>query len=348
MKVLAGFRHGRRLADPALTPRTDACGCGGAPRRLCDVCYSTEQVFLACSGECLGRHREARHPEHAGLDAVARARAFAESVNGRFPDNWQRYAPHRHRLMQLVEEAGTGGKLGGRLAVFGAGNASDLELSWLVERFDEVHLIDLDGAALERARARHAVAYPERLVLHPGVDLSGFLEQLDPWAERFPEPAELGARAVEAAGKLVRELGRFDVTLSTCVLSQLGLPFRRAWVTSRAAWAHLSSAITGVHLATLAGATSRAGVLVCDVATTQRAPELDAYRERPSVELAAFVAEQQAKGLLGLNPDPRSLQAWLEAPGLRGLVSAPSLVEPWLWDLGDVRQLVYALTFRHP
>ncbi|HEX2870445.1 MAG TPA: hypothetical protein VHP33_04300 [Polyangiaceae bacterium] len=332
------------MADPALTPRTKACGCGGAPRRLCDVCYSTEQVFLACSSDCLARHQAAQHPGHAGLDAVARARAFAESVNGRFPDNWQRYAPHRHRLMQLVEQAGTGG----RLAVFGAGNASDLELAWLTRCFDEVHLIDLDGPALNRARARHAIAHPERLVLHSGVDLSGFLEQLDPWGEAFPEPAELGARAVEAAGKLVRELGRFEVTLSTCVLSQLGLPFRRAWVASRAAWAHLGSAITAVHLATLAGVTSRAGVLVCDVATTQRLPELDAYRERPSAELAAFVATQQAQGALGLNPDPRSLLAWLTAPGLRGMVSAPRLLEPWLWDLGDVRQLVYALTFRHP
>lgn len=299
---------------------------------------------MACSGDCLARHQAAQHPDQAGVDAAARARAFAESVNGRFPDNWQRYAPHRQRLMQLVEQAGTGGKL----AVFGAGNASDLELSWLALRFDEVHLIDLDGPALKRARARHAIAHPERLVLHPGVDLSGFLEQLEPWGESFPEPAELGARAVEAASKLVRELGRFDVTLSTCVLSQLGLPFRRAWVASRAAWAHLSSAITAVHLATLAGATSRAGVLVCDVATTQRVPELDAYRERPSSELAAFVAAQQAQGALGLNPDPRSLLAWLMAPGLQGMVSAPSVLEPWLWDLGDVRQLVYALTFRHP
>jgi hypothetical protein len=344
MKVLAGGLHARRLADPALSPRTDVCGCAAAPQRLCDVCYSTEHVFLACSGECLARHQHTQHPEQAALDAVARARAFTESVNGRFPDNWQRYAPHRHRLMQLVEQAGTGGKL----AVFGAGNASDLELSWLIERFDEVHLIDLDGPALNRARARHTVAHPERLILHPNVDLSGFLDQLDPWGERFPDAAELGARAVEAAGKLVRALGHFDVTLSTCVLSQLGLPFRRAWVKSRVAWAHLSSAITGVHLATLAGATSRAGVLVCDVATTQRAPELDAYRERPPAELAAFVAEQQSKGRLGLNPDPRSLKTWLEAPGLRGLVSAPRLVEPWLWDLGDVRQLVYALTFQHP
>jgi hypothetical protein len=299
---------------------------------------------LACSGACLGRHLAAQHPQQAALSAEARARAFGASVNGRFPDNWQRYAPHRHRVMQLVEEAGTGGKL----AVFGAGNASDLELSWLVERFDEVHLIDFDEQALGRARARHAVAHPERLVLHGGVDLSGLMSQLDTWGEAFPEPAELMARAVAAAGELVKQLGTFDVTLSTCVLSQLGLPFRRAWVASRSAWSHLSSAISSVHLATLVGTTRRAGIVVCDVQTSQRLPELDRFRERDAGELHAFVSEGLACGKLELNPDPRSLLGWFGAPGMRAAIAAAQLTTPWLWDLGDVRQLVYALTFSRP
>ena len=213
--------------------------------------------------------------------------------------------------MQLVEEAGTGGKL----AVFGAGNASDLELGWLVERFDEVHLIDLDGQALERARARHALKFPERLVLRGGIDLSGFLSELDAWGETFPEPAELGAAAVAAAGALVHELGTFDVTLSTCVLSQLGLPFRRAWVTSRTGWAHLSSAIMGVHLATLAGATRRAGILVCDVPTTQRAPGLDQFRERLPAELERF--RQRAAARRRLHVEPRPAQPGGLARGAR-------------------------------
>jgi hypothetical protein len=330
------------LAEAA--PSTDTCGCSGAPRRLCDVCYSTEHVFLACSAACLGRHLEARHPEQAALSAEARARAFGASVNGTFPDNWQRYAPHRQRIMQLVEEAGTGGKL----AVFGAGNASDLELSWLVERFDEVHLIDFDEQALGRARARHALSHPERLILHGGVDLSGLMAELDAWGETFPEPSELMARAVAAAGQLVRQLGAFDVTLSTCVLSQLGLPFRRAWVASRSTWSHLSSAISSVHLATLAGTTRRAGIVVCDVQTSQRLPELDRFREREAGELHAFVADGLARGKLDLNPDPRSLLGWFAAPGMRGAVAAAQLTEPWLWDLGNVRQLVYGLTFSRP
>lgn len=299
---------------------------------------------MACSSACLGEHLETKHPEQAALTAPERARAFAGSINARFPDNWQRFLPHRQRLMELVRAAG----VGGRLAVLGAGNASDLELSWLTEHFDEVHLIDVDEPSLQRAKARHALTHPERVVLHGGVDLSGLLDQLEPWAEAFPDPRALGTAAVQAASRLVQALGMFDVTLSTCVLSQLGLPFRRAWVTSRANWAHLSSALTGVHLAMLAGITSRAGVLVCDVQTTQREPGLDDYRSQDAAALQAYVDRRVASGALELGPDPQNLAAFLRAPGLAHLVAEPQLTLPWLWDLGDVRQLVYAVTFRHP
>jgi hypothetical protein len=300
---------------------------------------------MACSAACLGRHQQAEHAQKPGLaarSAVARALEFAASINGRFPDNWQRYAPHRRQLMQLVERAGSGGKL----AVFGAGNASDLELAWLVERFDEVHLIDFDGQALERARARHAPSKPERLHLHPATDLSGMLEHLDDWGDSFPSPQELGQAALGATAALAQKLGTFDVTLSTCVLSQLGLPFRRAWVASRTTWGQLSSALLSVHLGTLIGTTRRAGILVCDVQTTQRAPGLDQYRERPGAELEAFVRQQVAGGSLALHPDPRQLLAWFRAPGLAPSIAETELLQPWLWDLGEVRQLVYGLTFR--
>lgn len=297
---------------------------------------------MACSAQCLARHRQSRHPEQAGSSALERAFGFAASVNGRFPDNWQRYAPHRRQLMQLVEGAGTGGKL----AVFGAGNASDLELEWLVQRFEHVELIDIDARALERACARHHVSRPERLVVRGDVDLSGLLEHLDEWGDRFPEPQQLGAAALAATRRLVEKLGTFDVTLSTCVLSQLALPFRRTWVTSHAAWGQLTSAVVSIHLGTLVGSTRRAGILACDVQTSQRAPELDRFREQDAGSLEGFVREQVARGKLALRPDPQQLLSWLRAPGLAAAVAEARLLPPWLWDLGEVRQLVYGLTFR--
>jgi hypothetical protein len=40
--------------------------------------------------------------------------------------------------------------------------------------------------------------------------------------------------------------------------------------------------------------------------------------------------------------------AQLGAPGLSKLVASPRLSSPWLWDLGETRQLVYALEFDRP
>jgi len=209
---------------------------------------------------------------------------------------------------------------GGSLLVLGVGNASDLDLPLLSTRFREVHLVDLDGAALERARARQPEAVQASLVLHPNVDLSGLLEHLDDWGDAFPEPQLLGAAAVAAARRLVAMLGTFDVTLSTCVLSQLGLPFRRSWVAPASTWANLTAALSAVHLATLAGCSARRGILAFDV--------------------------QEQGG--ALTPDPAQVLAQLRAPGLAALVASPALSQPWQWQLGSVAQTVYAIDFVHP
>lgn len=207
-----------------------------------------------------------------------------------------------------------------RLLVLGVGNASDLDLPQLTERFREVHLVDLDGAALERAKTRQPDSVQARLVLHPDVDLSGLLEHLDDWGDAFPEPRLLGATAVAAARRLVAELGSFDVTLSTCVLSQLGLPFRRSWVAPASTWANLTAALSAVHLATLAGCTARRGILAFDVQEQDGTP----------------------------TPDPAQVLAQLRSPGLAALVGSPTLSEPWKWQLGSVAQTVYAIDFVRP
>jgi hypothetical protein len=272
------------------------------------VCYADGRVFVACSRGCLEQHQL----EHGPLrSARQRASALLAGMNARHPDSRESFASHRAHLMELVAPSTEGQSL----AVFGVGNASDLELEWLAERFASVHLVDLDGAALERAREHVSPARRERIVLHPDVDLSGLLDQLDAWGEAFPPPAELGAHAVAAARALVQGLGRFDVTLSTCVLSQLGLPFRRAWVAPASTWANLSAAVTAVHLSTLAGCTAQRGVLAFDV---------------------------QVNGST-VTPEPRALLAQLGAPGLKGFVREAKLLEPWSWNLGDQELQVFAI-----
>ena len=302
----------------------ETCGCQAPPRRHCDVCYADGHVFLACSRACLDEH-QLTHGVRSS--AAERAKLLLAQINARHPDSSLAFTPHRERLTALVAAAVTPAGVGAhdesalssgrRLLVLGVGNASDLDLPALTERFAEVHLADLDGAALERAKARQPKAVQAGLVLHPDVDLSGLLAHLDDWGEAFPEPQMLGATAVAAARALVAQLGTFDVTLSTCVLSQLGLPFRRSWVAPVSTWANLSAALSAIHIATLAGCTARRGILAFDVQTHDGV----------------------------VTPDPHAVLAQLRSPGLAALVAAPALTEPWKWNLGDVEQLVYAIEF---
>jgi hypothetical protein len=251
--------------------------------------------------------------------------------------------------------AGPAQRPGGDLCVLGAGNGSDLALPALAKTFDRIHLVDVDAEALEGCRARAPRALRERLVLHGGVDLSGFIARLDEWGEHFPDEGELGRLALVAIQGLLRQLGRrFDVVASTCVLSQLAVPFHRAWVLPAADWSRLFAAITAVHLATLAGATEPggAGLLIFDVLSSKKAPGLAALDGRGPGALQAFVDRfvdaERAAGRLALDPDPPALLRRLEAAGLASLVASPRLTAPWLWNIGEELQLVYGLAFRRP
>ncbi len=310
----------------------ETCGCQAVPRRHCDVCYADGRVFLACSRACLDTHQLT----HGALtSALQRAKMLLAQMNARHPDSSAAFALHRERLMALVANAFADARAGAhdanphdayatvpelRLLVLGVGNASDLDLPVLTEQFREVHFADLDGAALERAKVRQPETVQARLVLHPDLDLSGLLRHLDDWGDAFPEPQVLGATAIAAARALVAELGTFDVTLSTCVMSQLGLPFRRSWVAPASTWANLSAALSAVHVATLAGCTARRGILAFDV--------------------------QAQDGVL--TPEPQAVLAQLRSPGLATLVANARLTDPWHWNLGDVEQRVYAIEFGRP
>jgi hypothetical protein len=295
----------------------------------------------------LERHLADAHGAVSAGDSVARARAHGSSLNRRFPDSWLGYASHRVRVMGHIEQLAQGGEL----CVFGAGNCNDLELERLASLFSEIHLVDLDGEALERSRERQGSEIKAKIVLHPDVDCSGMLQHLDDWGERFPERAELAQSALAAAQGIVRALGRsFSVVVSACVQSQLAVPFQRAWVTSRANWGDLLSTISAVHLATLTGSTRPGGrgLIVFDTSSSKDTPALAELRSRSAEELEEFVEEARKSGGLDLRPDPKDLVRQLLSPGLRSLVAEPELSAPWLWHLGQDTQLVYSLTFRHP
>lgn len=335
------------MADADQDVQVATCGCSEDMRRVCDLCGATEGAFVACSLACLDKHLVGRHAVEGMETSETRAATYLRRVNRQLAGSWQTYEGHRRRVMALAMAA----EHGGDIAIFGAGNGSDLELAELATAFREIHLIDLDGEALERARAGLPAATRDKVVLHAPYDLSGFTSRLDEWGERFPDDATLGPSAVMAARGIVQRLGRvFDVVLSTGVLSQLTVPYHRAWITSRLNWGRLVAALTALHLATLAGSTRSGGtgVLAFDVLSSKDAPELADLVGRDAEALEDYVERGKASGSLRLQPDPATLLKQLTSPGLGSLVQDPRLTSPWLWNLGDAVQLVYGLQFRRP
>src|SRR4051794_15221122 len=152
-------------------------------------------------------------PDQASEQALANQSALA---------HFSSFEVHRQRLTAFALSAAP--KSDATLCVLGAGNCFDLDLDALARRYQEVHLVDLDAAALQRAFDRQPAATKERLVLHAPVDLSGLLDRIDRWSRFQVTPEELMGHADATARQLRSGLGGpFDVVLSACMLSQMQL-----------------------------------------------------------------------------------------------------------------------------
>ena len=233
----------------------ESCNHERPPRRVCDVCKTSRYAFTACSSRCLQAHQQVAH-DPALPDTATRVRRAQAERNRGSADVWDLYAPHRERVMALIPTE----PAGGTLCVLGAGKCDDLDLPRLAHSFAVVHLVDLDGEAMERARDRQPVRVRDAIVLHGGVDLSGLLARLDEWGDAFPDDRTLHQTVFSAAHAVVNALGGpFDVTVSTCVLSQLLVPFQNAWAASEDTWGKLVAATAGVHIGILATTTAPGG-----------------------------------------------------------------------------------------
>jgi hypothetical protein len=330
------------LGDEELVFET--CGHTSPPRRVCDVCKTSRHAFVACSNRCLRAHQQASHDPALPAETKARMRRALSEKHRQSADLSELYARHRERVMALIPADPEGGTL----CVLGAGKCDDLDLPRLAHRFARIHLVDLDGEALEGARDRQPSRVRDAIVLHGGVDLSGLLEHLDEWGDAFPDDDALHQAVFSAPPAVVDPLGGpFDVTLSTCVLSQLVLPFQKAWAAPEETWAKLTAATTAVHVGSLARATASQGAvsLVFDVLSCDSASELIALRDHPSEELQASVEAQARSGAVVLEPDPFTLLSLIGNSGLAA-PPGPQPTGPWLWDIGPTTQLVYAIGFR--
>ncbi len=261
---------------------------------------------------------------------------------------FEAFAQHRERVSALLRGA-EGSRSQGveqRLCVLGAGNGYDLDLEQLLSAFSEVHLVDIDAAALGRARERVGEAVRERVFAHGPVDASGLFLDLERWGRMQVTAEELMAAPAAGAKRVAAALpGPFDVVASTCLLTQLQLTLLEVLGDQHRLFGALREFLTLTHLRTLAALTKPGGraLLITDLCEASVFP---AGRPRDVADLAPLMQELVELGHVIHSSHPKLIDLALsDDPVLLRQFGSAEQSAPWLWQNGpDRRFLCYALT----
>jgi hypothetical protein len=251
------------------------------------------------------------------------------------------FASHRAQITALAVADGPHESI----CILGAGNCSDLDLDQVAVVFGEVHLVDIDGAALERAKSSVSKHLAPRIKLHPHTDLSGLETKLERWGRMQVTPEEMMEYPEDLARDLRLRLGSsFDRVLSVCLLSQLHLVTRRVLSEQHPLTAAVTFCLNLAHLRTLLALTRPDGLafLVTDVSSNEIAPMDEEEWTEPLLYLDVLLKRFDVFQAV----DPRVLAAVATDDPVLG--EHARLSEPqaaWVWQNGPERRfLVYAAT----
>ena len=259
--------------------------------------------------------------------------------------HWEASAGHRARVTDCILSIAP--QSPGRLCVLGAGNANDLDLPRLLAAYDEVHLVDLDGEALQRGVNRQV---PEsqrgKVRLHGGIDVTGICDRLD--SVNDPPPSELQRLADLALDPTSDLPGPFDVVASTGILSQLIDMVVQSMPTTNPAFMPLLLNVRTGHLRLLARLTAPGGrgLLITDFVSSETVPELATIDDAELSALAERLAAQR-NFFHGLNPLVLPT-LFDDDPVLRELVASTRHRGYWLWNQQSRVYAVLAIEFTVP
>lgn len=274
-----------------------------------------------------------------GIAATVAAHERHANETGRH--DWLLYASHRDHLTTLLTACAPSG---GRVALLGAGNCNDVDLSALLSHFAEVHLVDIDRESVIGAQARLDENSRARVVVHAPVDLSGLLAQWRLARDRtltfsqIDEWPALGAQNVLAALP-----PSFDLAASCCLLTQMSWGLTQSLGEGHAAETQARQALVAAHLRSLCAlATGGTALLVCDMISTEYYPLDDLP---PGADLKELMERLIGEQNYYKGANPVMVRRLLRSdPVLSQSVKKSEWLQPWLWK-GPLQRtyLVYAV-----
>ncbi|MDZ4697908.1 MAG: hypothetical protein SGI86_22435 [Deltaproteobacteria bacterium] len=259
--------------------------------------------------------------------------------------DWELYAQHRVQQTQAILDAAP---LGGRACFLGAGNCNDLDLERLAGHFSELHLVDIDLQALQRATARQSPETQSRMRLHGGVELSGLLARLGDKRRPLQTFADIEAALQPATDRVLAKLPRdLDLAVSCCVTTQLYYALNRAVAADDPMLVSIRHAGIVVHLRTL-GMIVKPGapvLLVTDALSSDSYPTETLVTETDLVQKTEDLASQVRLFEAG---SPIVIRRILyRDTELIKLMEEPRLTAAWLWT-GPLQRtyLVYSMRLK--
>ncbi|OYP36735.1 hypothetical protein [Rhodopirellula sp. MGV] len=252
--------------------------------------------------------------------------------NQRTVHDWVGYGSHRQRIMAMIQTATEAMSRHDRVAILGAGNCNDIDLTWLLQHFAEVHLVDVDTGAMDHAISKLGVD-------HDAVHRHGDFDVAAPLMGGHT-PGSLAQGSPIAVGDC-------DLVVSSGLLSQLAMSVQRlrykesllddpklvlSWVREG-------------HIRTVGEMLRPNGhaVFAFDFVSSDSAPQLlhcDAAAADPDqVERLAASLLSMGNFFAGVHPGG-VLAAIQKTPSIQLF----STEKPWIWEIGPRRYLVAGAT----
>ncbi len=253
-------------------------------------------------------------------------------ANRQARDDWELFTAHRQRLTETILSLRPA--TGGVLCLLGAGNCNDVDLTALAGAFTEIHLVDIDPAGLDRARQRQVPEVRRRLIPHGGVDLTGVLDRIDRWKGKPPDARALAEAVDEGSAAIARALpaGAMDVTVSCCLMSQLGWCVETVLDDEHPAQIDVKIATIAIHLRTLAALCRPGGsaLLASDVISSDHYPLDELPPDTDLRALAETLIPQRELVYLSASP-VLVARALRHDAVLREAFDPPAILTSWLW-----------------